>query len=185
MLQRDFALAKTRRRVWGASGFVWDLQELFRRHHKELRRFLLGRVSSPEVAADLTQDVFLRVLTAAPGTVDNQQAYLFQAARNLAINHNKRERLVSYVHDPDVLHAVRDETPNAEQALLSQQELAVVANSLAEFPVMHREIFILSRLEGLTYKAIGERLGIPTQTAVSHVIRMLTRIQLRLAEAGH
>ena len=76
-------------------------------------------------------------------------------------------------------------SPNAEQALLSRQELAVVAHSLAEFPILHREIFILSRLEGMTYKAIGQRLGIPTQTAVSHVVRMLTRIQLRLAEAGH
>ena len=163
---------------------MWDLHDLFRRHHKELTRFLRGRVSSPEVAADLTQDVFLRVLTAAPGTVENKQAYLFRTARNIAFNYNKRERLVTYVSDPDVLLSIRDESPTAEQALLSRQELAVVANSLAEFPQVHREIFILSRLEGMTYKAIGERLGIPTQTAVSHVVRMLTRIQLRLAEAG-
>jgi RNA polymerase sigma factor (sigma-70 family) len=164
---------------------VWDFQDLFRRHHKELRRFLRGRVSSAEVAADLTQDVFLRMLTAAPGNVDDQQAYLFRAARNLALNHNKRERLVTYVNDPDALLSIRDDAPNAEQALLSRQELAVVAGALAEFSPLHREIFILSRLDGMTYQAIGQRLGIPMQTAFSHVVRMLTRAQLRLAEAGH
>lgn len=164
---------------------MWDVQDLFRRHHKELSRFLRGRVSSPEAAADLAQDVFLRMLTASPGKIENQQAYLFRAARNLAFNHNRRERLVTYVNDPDVLHSIRDDAPNAEQALLSRQELAVVANTLAEFPPLHREIFILSRLEGMTYQAIGRRLGIPMQTAFSHVVRMLTRVQLRLAEAGH
>lgn len=164
---------------------MWDLQELFKRHHKELSRFLRGRVSSPEAAADLTQDVFLRMLTVAPDKVQNQQAYLFRAARNLALNYNMRERLVAFDSDPAVLDAIRDEAPNAEQVLLSRQELMVVAAALAEFPPLHREVFILSRLEGMTFQAIGRKLGIPMQTAFSHVVRILTRIQLRLAAAGH
>lgn len=163
---------------------MWDVQELFRRHHRDLTRFLRRRVASPEAAADLTQEVFLRLLTATPGAaVRDSQAYIFQAARNLAINHNARERLIAFDGDPALLDRLIDEAPDAEQTLLSRQELLIIQNVLLEFPPLHREIFIGSTIEGHTYKAIGKKLGISPNTAYSHMVRMLVRMQLRLDEA--
>jgi RNA polymerase sigma factor (sigma-70 family) len=162
---------------------MWDVQDLFRRHNRDITRFLQRRVSSPEVAADLAQDLFLRLLTTVPaGPVNNSRGYLFQAAGNLAINHNKRQRLVDFVDDPACLDAIPDDAPNAERWLLSRQELAIIARTLTEFPLLHREVFMLSRVEGLSFGAISKRLGIPRQTAFDHLVRIVTRLQVRLGE---
>ena len=143
---------------------AWDLNELFRRHSRDVNRYLQRRVSSKDIAADLTQDLFLRLLTShPPELVADRKGYLLKAASNLAINHNKRERLISF-SDPSDLTNVADDTPNPERRLLSRQELNIVASVLAEIPPVEREIFILSRLEGWTFDAIGKRLGMPLKT---------------------
>lgn len=162
---------------------MWDLQDLFRRHGRDLTRFLQRRVSSPETAADLTQELFLRLLTATPTvTVHDRRRYLFRAAGNLAINHRKRERLVEFVADPELLDRIADDAPNAERSLLSRQELAIVAATLTEFPPLHREIFMLSRVDGLSFAEIGRQLGVPRQRAFDHLVRVVTRLQARLGE---
>ena len=162
---------------------MWDVQDLFRRHNRDITRFLQRRVSSPEVAADLAQELFLRLLTTAPAApVHNTRGYLFQAAGNLAVNHNKRQRLISFVSDPAYLETIPDDAPSAERWLLSRQELAIVANTLTEFPPVPREVFMLSRVEGLSFGAIGKRLEIPRQTAFDHLVRVISRLQTRLSE---
>lgn len=164
---------------------MWDIQDLFRRHATELRRFLGRRVASPEIAADLTQDAFVQLCSVGTGeTILNGRAYLFRTATNLAINHNRRERILSFVDDPDaVLATLEDNSPSPERALLSREELAIVQGALNEFPAQHRAIFMLSRVEGRTYEEIGRILDIPPKTAFSHMVRMLVRMQLRLDDA--
>jgi RNA polymerase sigma-70 factor (ECF subfamily) len=159
---------------------MWDVQELFRRHSRDVTRFLRGRVSSPEVAADLTQELFLRLLTTAPASVQNRESYLFRAASNLAYTYRTREKLVQFVRDDDLLATLSDEQPDAERMLQARQELRAVSETLAEFSPVQREIFMLSRIDGLTYDAIGKRLSLPLQTVYSHVVRMLVRLQVRL-----
>jgi RNA polymerase sigma-70 factor (ECF subfamily) len=158
---------------------MWDVQELFRLYRTDVDRFLRRRVSSPDVAADLVQDLFLKLLSACPSAaIENRKGYLLQAAKNLAINHNKRERLIAY-EDPTHLEFVVDEAPDAERVLLSRQELRIVAEVLAGVPPIQREIFILARVDGNTFPSIGKKLGMSEKTVYSHMVRVLLRIQLR------
>jgi len=161
---------------------MWDIQDLFRRHSKELTRFLRRRVSSPEVAAELSQEAFLKLLTARPEEpVINGHAYLFRTAVNLAITHNRRERILAFVDDPDGAFAnLADETPSPEHVLLSRQELAIIHQTLSEFPPIPRAVFILSRVEGQTYDEIGRTLNISSKAAFRHMVRVLVQLQLRL-----
>jgi len=124
-------------------------------------------------------------LTAAPASpINDSRAYLFRAAGNLAINHNRRERLLAF-DDPACLETIADESPCAERQLLSRQELAIVARTLTEFPPLHREIFMLSRVDGLSFGQISTRLGVPRQRAFDHLVRIVTRLQVRLGEFSH
>lgn len=158
---------------------MWDVQDLFRRHNRDVFRYLQRRVSSRETAADLTQDLFLRLLTTQPAAaVNDRKGYLLRAAGNLAINHNKRERLLAF-GDPAALETIADDAPGPESVLLSRQELEIVASVLAETPPVQREIFILSRLEGWTLDAIGKRMGMPLKTVYGQMARVLVKLQLR------
>jgi len=163
-----------------------NIQSLFLSHQEKLQRFLRRRGASADMAADFTQDVFVRLLAAAPvAEIENASAYLFQCARNLAINHERRQRVLSFVDDPEAaLGELADEAPSPERILLSRQELALVQAVLEELPPLQRQVFVLSRIEGCTFAEIGRRLGIPSKTAYGHMTRILVRMKLRLDGIG-
>lgn len=155
---------------------------MFEAHAGEIARFLQRRGSSPDLAADLTQDAFVRLMTSTPAApIENTSAYLFRVARNLAINHDRRQRILSFASDSEAaLLEVADEAPSPERVLISRQELALVKAVLDELPPVQRQVFILSRIEGRTFADIGRTLGVAPQTAYGHMTRILVRLKLRL-----
>jgi len=162
----------------------WDVQDLFRRHNRELGGFVRRYVSSPEVAADLSQDAFVRLICArASEPIRNAEAFLYRIALNLALNHRRRERIVAFVDDGETAMAgVADDAPCAERILHARQLVALVEDTLASFTPVQREVFVLSRVEGRTFEEIGRMLGMSPKTAFGQLVRMLTRLQVRLDE---
>src|SRR5947207_5592853 len=69
-----------------------DAGALFAAHHHRLFKYFRRAVGQPETARDLTQDVFLRVSrTTIPLGADGEiRAWLFQIARNLALDHHRK-----------------------------------------------------------------------------------------------
>ncbi|WP_020179465.1 sigma-70 family RNA polymerase sigma factor [Methylopila sp. M107] len=164
----------------------WDIQDLFRRHNRELGSFVRRYVSSPEVAADLSQDAFVRMLCVrAPAPIQNAEAYLYRIAVNLALNHLRRERIVSFSADGgEAIAGIADDAPSAERVLHGRQLVRIVQETLESFTPVQREVLVLSRVEGRTLDEIGRRLGMSPKTAFGQLVRMLTRLQHRLDEAG-
>lgn len=145
---------------------MWDLQSLFIKHAREIDRFLRRRGHSPETAADLTQDTFLRILTAVPdeGTADhNPKAYLYQVSRNLSINHARRERLVSTVDlSDDAVAQYADPAPSAETVVYDRQRLKLTEAALGELPERTRVAFELHRLADRTISDVAQELDLST-----------------------
>ncbi len=145
---------------------MWDLQSLFRKHARDIDRFLRRRGHNPETAADLTQDTFLRMLTAAPeedAVHHNPKAYLYQVSRNLSINHARRERLANTVDlSDDAFVQFADPSPSAETVIYDRQRLKLTAAALAELPERTRIAFELHRLGDRTISDVAEELGLST-----------------------
>lgn len=157
----------------------WDVNILFRTYRSRLLHFVQRRKLSWHMADDIVQDTFLRVVT-TPSLPDPQfaQSYLFRTAQNLVIDHFRRERILTFVQEPDkAFEFVADDAPSPEQIAWSRQELRHLQASLNALPKNLRTVFILARLEGKTYVEIGEQLGIPTQTAFSRMVRALTLVK--------
>jgi RNA polymerase sigma-70 factor (ECF subfamily) len=160
---------------------AFDVQDLFRRHSEELRRFLRRRGASADTAADLTQETFVRLLTATPaGPIDNVQAYIFRTANNLSIDLARRQRLMPLVDSSDdVLKRVVDESPSPERILLSRQEVAILQAALNQIPERPREIF-LARLDGKTFAEIGRTMGISPQSAFGQMLKVMMHLKAAL-----
>ena len=163
---------------------MWDVQQLFRRYNGEVKRYLRRRGASPEAAADLTQETFLRLLTASPlGPVDNVQAYIFRTANNLSIDLARWQRLLPFLENgEDVLDRLIDEAPSPERVVVSRQELAIMQAALNQVPQTPRSVF-LARLDGRTFEDIGRAIGIPTQTAFSQMVRVMMHLRAALDRA--
>lgn len=166
-----------------------DLDALFRSCARDLRQFLRRRVASPEIAADLAQEAFFRLLRSdhlPDGTAHaarDARAYLFSIAANLAIDHRRQARRQQT--DPVDLAAIEafpDPQPSAERSSLSREELRILAAAVETLPPRGRQIFLMHKVDELSYAEIATRLGIAKNTVIVHMVRSLAHCRRVLAE---
>lgn len=165
----------------------WDLNSLFRRHAKEVTRFLRRRGINEETASDLTQDAFVRLLShdrAVHATPDNPRALLFQVARNLSIDFYRRERLAPRADlSEEELRAIVDLSPSAETVVYDKQRLAITAAALAELPDRTRRAFEMHRLQECTIAEVARQLGLSTTRTWGLIREAYRHIRQRLHDA--
>lgn len=159
-----------------------DLEALFLAHRWELEVYLNRQVQCRDTAADLLQETFLRLSQQPAGAgLRNVRAYLYQTARNLVIDHFRREeRRQTYATPVEGLADLPDETVPVDRALDARQKLEVLQQAMAELPERTREIFELNRIDGLTYLEVSQRLGISESSVQKHLARALTHAMHRL-----
>lgn len=161
-----------------------DLKALYLAHRGEILDYLDRRLRCKETAADLTQDTFIRLSEQMGRTpIENFRADLFSAARNLFIDHTRRQehRKGESLDEQDNV-GTEHRTPTLEQAAIANQQLATLNGVIQNMPAPCREVFLLVRVEGLTYVQIGERLGISPKTAYSRMVRALDLLSAGMAQ---
>jgi RNA polymerase sigma factor (sigma-70 family) len=161
---------------------VWDFQDLFRRCGADLLRRATRRVGSADAAADIVQDVFLRLLNAPPvDLIENKSGYLFRIADNLAIDYLRRGRVQArrFV-SLDVVQNMPVEAPDAETSLLFRRAVARLAEAIDELPPRCRRVFLLHKFDGLTYREIAEKLGISSSMVEKHMMKAIAHCRDRL-----
>lgn len=118
---------------------------LFASHREGVFRYLCRIVGRGE-AADLTQEVFLRV-TRGPVPIANEQAqraWVFRIARNLALNHIRdRQRQPATIELSDGSRPASQETATA------------VHQALQALTAIDRDVFLLREAAGLSYEEIA------------------------------
>ncbi len=149
------------------------LVTLYRDHHAWLRSWLAGRLGCREVAADLAQDTFARLLSGRDlqGLLE-PRAYLTTVAKGLMANWCRRQSLErAYLES---LAALPEPcTPSAEQQALVCEALQLIDAMLDGLPPDARRVFLLAQFEGIGYDEISRRLGISLSTVKRHMKRAL------------
>jgi RNA polymerase sigma-70 factor (ECF subfamily) len=151
---------------------VHDLQ---RSEEGRLRRFFMRRFRNSAEAADATQETFLRMLLAPQTTViENPQAYLFQVAKSVARVTSARLTADANLFLPEVagLNQAED-APGQERIVHGRQSLLMLAKAIEKLPNRCQEVFILSRLHGLSNGEIANLLGISRNMVEKHIIKAL------------
>ena len=137
---------------------------LFRRYYTPLCRFSYAMCLSQEDAEESVQDMFVQLWEKAPGmNIEiSVKAYLYTSVRNFTLNAIKKQQteqqhLSEYSEMDTNSHEDDDRITDAQIATLIQSGV----NTL---PDRCREIFILSKQEGLTYEEIANYLNISEKT---------------------
>jgi RNA polymerase sigma factor (sigma-70 family) len=148
------------------------------------RYFARNGVDRSEID-DLIQDVFLRILKRG-GTdgLENFGGYVFETAASV-IKDRVRRRASRHADrheafDPD-LHG--GAALDAEHVLAGRQALRKTTTALMELPERTRQVFVLRRLEELSYKEISRRLGLPVSTLEKHMLRAVRHLLARVGDA--
>ena len=153
-----------------------DLEDAYRTHRTSLFHFL-RRKAGPEDAPDLVQEVFAR----AAGSPQRHQlvnagGFLRRIAQNLLIDRARRQRSAPAVffplrEDSDAVAPAAQEWNLEAADLLRLYEAAVDA-----MPPKTRRVFLMHRVDELSYREIHELLGISIATVEYHMMKALSQI---------
>jgi RNA polymerase sigma-70 factor (ECF subfamily) len=169
------------------AGDAAAFEALFHRHYRRLHAFIDGYVGSAEVAEDLAVDVFTRIWErrAEWEVRGSVRAYLYGAARNEALAHLRRRRMMERAHAEAArdLHSPGVAGPSAAaDARLEASELEVaVEAAIARLPERGREALVLHRKHGLSYVEVADAMGISPRTVEVHIRRAFVALRTELA----
>jgi RNA polymerase sigma-70 factor (ECF subfamily) len=155
-----------------------NLTTLYQSEFDKLRRFLTRRVRDAEEAADLAQDVFLRFVRIAPGTpIQTPEAYLRRIADNILRDRAERASTrLSQLSVPVEEGYDRSTDIDQHRELEAREEFERYRALLQNMKPKTLEIFVLHRLEGLTYKQIGERLRLSEGGVKRHMVKAIAYV---------
>ena len=170
---------------WAArirAGDYAAFERLFRANYDSLVYFVNGYVRRPEVAEEIVQDVFFNIWRSRrrwnPRGALN--AYLFGAARNNSLKYLKKQKLVARIKEE-----VRDlavspsQTPDREVEMRDFNR--ALRRAVDALPDRRRQIFLLSREQGLTYAQIAAVMDISINTVENQMVKAIKTLRKVLA----
>ena len=164
---------------------MWDHEEagafvetLFAKHHGEIYAYLLRMLREPELAADLTQDAFIKAYKnyETLEKPENARAWLYQIAHRVALDEIRRRKIIRFF---PWTGESRGSAPSAEHLVMDAHLSGDMQRALARIPERQRAALLLAELHDLTGVELAAALG------VSHVAAraLLTRARESLRQA--
>lgn len=169
-------MVKTKSEVIITSKF---LESLFNRHYEELVRYAFTIVKDNESAEDVVQKVFIRLWEKRFELLEivNFRAYLYRSVYNASINQYTAQKKKSR---EDVLGNLSS-SQESDELVLSRELQEQINQALETLPEKCREVFELSRLEGLSYKEIAEQQQISIKTVENQMGKALKLMRIALS----
>jgi RNA polymerase sigma-70 factor (ECF subfamily) len=152
-----------------------SIQEVIRRHHESLIKFLRRRLSIAEDANDVAQEAYIRMLKYEGSTeVKSASAMLFRSAVNVANDHGRaaQTRRHSKHFQVDDFE-LESGLPSAERTVAAEQDLDRLLDVIEGLPPKCRQVFLLSRARGMTYPEIARHCGISVKMVEKQISRAL------------
>ena len=145
---------------------------LFRNYYRPLCIYALHYLRNVEQAEDAVQDCFVRLLE-TDEEPQNARAWLYTSVRNRCIDQlRRRHPLLTDVHPEDMDGIISDE--EAQERSFREARLW---EAIDELPSRCREIFLLAKRDGLTYREIAQRLNLSEKTVEHQVSKALKRLR--------
>jgi RNA polymerase sigma-70 factor, ECF subfamily len=168
-----------------AAGDKLAFNTLFTCYYQRLCRFACTLLSSNEEAEEVASDMFF-VIWEKASTLEirtNLRSYLYSSVRYACLSRIGRRKLTLDPVEQAFLNEAVPSGNNIEDELCKKELEAVLTETVDLLPPRCREVYLLSREDGLSYREIGEILNITEKTVENHLVRALN--SLRSAIARH
>lgn len=159
-----------------------EFKEIFEEFYSPLCNFVYRYVSDRDLAEDMVQTVFVRLWENRESIhlTSSLKSYLFTATRNAALDRirsNKRHSEMLEKTKPPV-----SEEPLDDESAGRMIFRAKLHKAIGELKPKTKQIFLLHKMEGLTYTEISEHLGIPKRTVEYNIYAALSQLKDKLQE---
>jgi RNA polymerase sigma factor (sigma-70 family) len=158
-----------------------EIADLYGACRKELLNFLFYRLRCLETAEDLVQESFLILARTEKTTrIDSPQSFLFKTASNLLVDYIRHHKVVARHVEKELPFAEEAQTRTLEQEVSELEWLTMLKKTLTMLPPRTRDIIILNRLHGQSYKQIADSLAISESAVEKHISRGLLHCRREL-----
>ncbi|TCT25615.1 RNA polymerase sigma (SigX) subunit [Melghiribacillus thermohalophilus] len=140
--------------------------ELYQKYHQDLFQFLFYMVKNREIAEDLVQEVYIKVLKSYHSFEgkSSEKTWLFSVARHVAIDYfrkqkRKKKRFLDYFDIGEKAYLLQDEQPIPEEIAVQNDEIKQVYHYLGRCTDDQQSVIILRFIQSLSIQETAEVLG--------------------------
>ncbi|SKB31261.1 RNA polymerase sigma-70 factor, ECF subfamily [Salegentibacter holothuriorum] len=152
------------------------LSKLITRHQHRIYSFIFSKVFDRDVAEDIFQDTFIKVInTLKKGKYNEEGKFLpwvMRIAHNLVIDHfrrNKRMPKFDNSGDFNIFSVLSDSDLNVETQIIKDQIENDVKELIKELPEDQLEVLTMRIYKDMSFKEISERTGVSINTALGRM----------------
>lgn len=147
------------------------IEDLFRLNYRPLCMFALHYLQDADLVEDVVQECFTVLWEKLEQGADvaNRRAYLYMSVRNRCLDHLRRKGLPTESLKPYDTYGIIDDD-DAEERSVMEAKLWTAIDSL---PEKCRQVFLMSKRDGLKYEEIAEELGLSVNTVRNQISKAL------------
>lgn len=154
------------------------IEQTFAKEKKGLFNFIRKFVPSKEDAEDILQDVFYQFISYANiEVIEKVNNWLFKTAKNRIIDKSRKKKTESFTNtikeflDGEETYSIDDFLPSIditpEDLILRDEFYNNFKNALDELPEEQKNIFLMTEIDGLSFKEVSELTGLSVNTLLS------------------
>lgn len=161
---------------------TWQFTQLYRELFPPLYAYVCFRVGDPQVAEDVTAQVFERALTrmASVRQPERVQAWLFTIARNAVTDYYRSHRPMLRLEAIEEMEDASTDSPETEA--VRRDEAQRLSATLAGLGEREREVIGLKFAAGLTNRAIAQILDLSEVNVAQIIYRAMSKLRHQFAE---
>ena len=146
------------------------------KHKNRLFNFIYSKVSDRDVAEDIFQDTFIKVIKTLKKGLYNEEGkflpWIMRIAHNLVIDYfRKKNRIPTYKNKDefDIFQFVFDKTNNIEKTIINDQIVSDIQKIILELPDDQKEVLMMRFYREMSFKEISESTGVSINTALGRM----------------
>ena len=173
-------------------GNVSALETLVKRHKERIYTFVISKVRNQELAEDIFQDVFFKVIKSLQKGKYNEEGkflpWVMRIAHNLVIDHFRKAKRMPILgklksdDDFDIFDIVSNGEQTSEYTMMEGEQHEQLKKMVQELPEEQRQVLVMRHYEELSFKEIAEKTGVSINTALGRMRYALINLRKIMEE---
>lgn len=153
-------------------------KSIYMEFYPSLIGFAKGYLIEITLAEDIVEDVMLKLWSNRQtiSAIKNLRFYLFVATKNACINYLIKIKKINSISIDDLEIEICGAITNAEENIISQENIAIINNEINKLPKKCQAIFLLVKEEKLKYREVAELLNLSVKTIESQMAIAMKRL---------
>jgi RNA polymerase sigma-70 factor (ECF subfamily) len=153
-----------------------EFKDLYTEYFSIMVNFAYSKTNDWELSQEIVQNTFVKLWTRRKNTTISTsiKSYLFMMVRNAIIDnfrHNQRFAEIEHVKEEAY---VEDQVEKEEKLIMMRHAIKLALENMKE---KRRQIFVMSKYEGLTYAEIAEHLNISERSIEDNMAKAISKIR--------